>query len=260
MEVGNIAKNNPYKSRIEALIKVWSEITLSNRRDWSREEIIDLLMAEYSKRRIEPLRGKVRPPDIFEKELSSLYFIGKYGLGLFKEFPEIFNGPLMQESKIDDILSKIKEEGINNVRLRHTLGDISKEQLIKILRVPFTGVVLGFVNENVFSAFLDKISSEYPEYKQSIIHYKKFYIAFRVAEAIAKGEIRNKLMKEALKRAMAVRIGAVKNLPSDKYIYTIALEVFKTPTKILKKVLNIQERTKNRQGKIANNNLLKFEP
>ncbi len=260
MGVENIAKNNPYRSRIEALIKVWSEITSSNRRDWTREEIIDLLMAEYFKRRIEPLRGKVRPPDIFEKELSSLYFIGKYGLGLFKEFPEIFNGPLMQESKIDDILLKMKEQGIGNVRLRHALGDISKEQLIKILRVPFTGVVLGFVNENIFSAFLNKVSSEYPEYEQPITNYKKFYIAFRVAEAIAKGEIRNKLMKEALKRAMAVRIGAAKNLPSDKYIYTIALEVFKTPTKVLKKILSIQERTKNKQGEITNNNLLKFEP
>ena len=80
MGVENIAKNNPYRSRIEALIKVWSEITSSNRRDWTREEIIDLLIAEYSKRRIEPLRGKVRPPDIFEKELSSLYFIGKLSL------------------------------------------------------------------------------------------------------------------------------------------------------------------------------------
>jgi len=217
-------------------------------------------MAEYSRRKIEPLRGKARPPDLFEKELSSLYFIGRYGLGLFEEYPEIFNGPLDYELKIDNIAKQLKEQGLEKLSLRNILGDIKKEQLIKVLRVPFTGVILGFLSEEVFTKFLKKILTEYPEYEQTIRNYKKFYIAFRVAEAIAKGEIRNKLMKEALKRAIAVRVEAAKNLPSDKYIYTIAFEVFKVSSKILKKVLSIQESGKKEQNRKANNNLLKFEP
>jgi len=217
-------------------------------------------MAEYSRRKIEPLRGKARPPDLFDKELSSLYFIGRYGLGLFEEYLEIFNGPLDYELKIDNIVKQLKEQGLEKLSLRNILGDIKKEQLIKVLRVPFTGVILGFLSEEVFTKFLKKILTEYPEYEQTIRNYKKFYIAFRVAEAIAKGEIRNKLMKEALKRAIAVRVEAAKNLPSDKYIYTIAFEVFKVPPKILKKVLSIQESGKRKQNRKANSNLLKFEP
>ncbi len=221
---------------------------------------MDLLMAEYSKRRIEPLRGKARPPDIFEKELSSLYFIGRYGLGLFEEYPEIFSGSLDHELRVDNIVKQLKEQGVEKLSLRSILGDIKKEQLIKILRVPFTGVVLGFLSEDIFTKFLEKILIEYPEHEQTIRNYKKFYIAFRVAEAIAKGEIRNKLMKEALKRAIAVRVDAAKNLPSDKYIYTIAFEVFRVPPKILKRVLSVRGESKEEQDEKSSSDLLKFEP
>jgi len=236
---------NPYKTRIEALIKVWSEITSSNRRDWTREELADLVFAEYSRRRIEPLRGKQRPPDIFEKELSSLYFVGKYGLGLIDEYPEIFNGPLALEAKIDELVTKLmKNEDLN---LKQTLGPITKEDLIKILRVPFTGVILGFMEETAFSKFLEKIIKEYPEFEDTIRNYKRFYIAFKLAESIAKREVKNRVAKEALKHAIAVRINSQKNMPSDRYIYIIASEVFKVPSRVLQKILLLQQKKSSSQ-------------
>ncbi len=233
---------NPYKARIEALIRVWSEITSSNRKDWTREELADLVFAEYSKRKIEPLRGKQRPPDIFEKELSSLYFVGKYGLGLASEYPEIFSGPLALETKIDELLAKLAKN--ETLGLKDLLGSVTKEELIKILRVPFTGVVLGFIDETVFSKFLEKIAEEYPEFEDTIRNYKRFYIAFRLAESIAKREIKSKVAKEALKHAIAVRINSQKNMPNDRYVYTIASEVFKVPSKILQKLLSLQQKEK----------------
>ncbi len=234
---------NPYKARIEALIKVWSEITSSNRRDWTREELADLVFAEYSRRKIEPLRGKLRPPDIFEKELSSLYFVGKYGLGLAEECPEIFNGPLALENKVDKLVNDLMNN--ENLSLKQALGTITKDELIKILRVPFTGVVLGFIKEEAFTKFLEELIKEYPEFKDTIRNYKRFYIAFRLAESIAKREIKSKVAKEALKHAIAVRINSQKNMPSDKYIYTIASEVFKIPSRILQKILSLQQRKGN---------------
>jgi len=239
-------RSNPYRSRIEALIKVWSEITSSNRRDWTREELADLVFAEYSKRRIEPLRGKQRPPDIFEKELSSLYYVGKYGLGLSDEYPEIFEGPLSLESKIDKILGKIADN--EDFNLRDYLGDLDKNTLIKILRVPFTGVILGFIDEKLFSVFMNKLTQEYPEFEDTIKNYKRFYIAFKLAESIAKREVRNKVAKEALKHAIAVRINSQKNMPSDKYVYTIASEVFKIPSKILQKILSLHSKQKQQRN------------
>jgi len=235
---------NPYKARIEALIKVWSEITSSNRRDWTREELVDLVFAEYSRRKIEPLRGKLRPPDIFEKELSSLYFVGKYGLGLAKEYPEIFSGPLALESIVDELVDKLVSD--ENLNIKQALGTITKkEELVKILRVPFTGVVLGFIEEEALTKFLEKLIKEYPEFKDTIRNYKKFYIAFRLAEAIAKREIKNRVAKEALKHAIAVKINSQKNMPSDRYIYTIASEVFKIPSRTLQKILSLQQRKSN---------------
>jgi len=239
-------RSNPYRSRIEALIKVWSEITSSNRRDWTREELADLVFAEYSKRRIEPLRGKQRPPDIFEKELSSLYYVGKYGLGLSDEYPEIFEGSLSLESKVDKILGKIADN--EDFNLRDYLGDLDKNTLIKILRVPFTGVILGFIDEKLFSVFMNKLAQEYPEFEDTIKNYKRFYIAFKLAESIAKREVRNKVAKEALKHAIAVRINSQKNMPSDKYVYTIASEVFKIPSKILQKILSLQSKRKQQRN------------
>lgn len=163
------------------------------------------------------------------------------------------------ESNIDNILTTLEKE--SNICLREKFGEISKEKLIKILRVPFTGTILGFIEENVFIKFINSLLHEYPEYENSLRNYMKFYIAFRVAEFIAKGEIKNRVSKEALKHAIAVRIGANKAIPSDKYIYTIASEVLKIPTKILKKVLSINKRRKtDKRFENINNLNLTFGP
>ena len=77
---------NPHARRIEALINVWSRLTHRSNMGLNREELMLMVKEEYRRRRVEPIRGTSRPPDIFEKELSALYAVVKYGLGFSGEY------------------------------------------------------------------------------------------------------------------------------------------------------------------------------
>ncbi|MEM0366487.1 MAG: DUF2192 domain-containing protein, partial [Acidilobaceae archaeon] len=77
-----------------------------------------------------------------------------------------------------------------------------------------------------------------PEKSKTIKNYIKFYIAFKIAEAISNGEVRDRISKEALKHALALEFKLEKRgLPDDSYIRMIAREVFNIPEKILNNIL-----------------------
>ena len=81
----------------------------------------------------------------------------------------------------------------------------------------------------------------FPDMEKTIRKYARFYVAFRTAEAIAKGEIKNKIEKEAFKQSLALRLGLEKIIPDDNYVYIIAREVFKVPDNVLRKILKVKE-------------------
>jgi len=243
--MGVLVMKRTHNRRIEALIEVWSKI-MSVNKNWSREEIVNLLRDVYMKRRIEPLRGLSRPSDIYEKELASLFFVGKYGLGLLEDYKDVFYGALGFESKVEEVIEKIIE--VNNASEARKIisefisgdnGDsgIDGNTLAKILRIPFTGVILGFWPEEKFIKVINIMSNAFPELESTLRKYVKFYIAFRTAEAIAKGELRSSKVKEAYKRALSVKLGFPKNVPGDHYVFTIAREVFNVSERILQRVL-----------------------
>lgn len=242
--VGVLVMRRTHNRRIEALIEVWSKI-MSVNKSWSREEIINLLRDVYMKRRIEPLRGLSRPSDIYEKELASLFFVGKYGLGLLEDYKDVFYGALGFELKVEEVIEKIIE--VNNASEAKKIisefistnnnSSIDGNTLAKILRIPFTGVILGFWPEEKFIKVINIISNAFPELESTLRKYVKFYIAFRTAEAIAKGELRSSKVKEAYKRALSVKLGFPKNVPGDHYVFTIAREVFNVNERVLQRVL-----------------------
>ena len=252
-----------HNKRIEALIEVWSKI-MSINKSWTREELINLLKEVYMKRRIEPLRGLSRPSDIYEKELASLFFVGKYGLGLLEDYKDVFYDALGFESKVEEAIEKmINLEDVNEVKkiINEILGNnnnasINGNTLARILRIPFTGVILGFWPEEKLIKIINIINKAYPELENIIRKYVKFYIAFRTAEAIAKGELRTPKVKEAYKRALSVKLGFPKNVPGDYYVFTIAREVFNVSERILSRVLPKVVEQNRRNTRKSNKDLL----
>jgi len=251
-----------HNRRIEALIEVWSKI-MSINKSWSREELISLLKDVYLRRRIEPLRGLSRPSDIYEKELASLFFVGKYGLGLSEDYKDVFYDALGFETKVEEAVNKVIEmDNVDEAKkvIKEVAGvdnesSIDGNTLARILRIPFTGVILGFWPEEKFIKIISVINKAFPELENTIRKYVKFYIAFRTAEAIAKGEIRSPKVKEAFKRALSVKLGFPKNVPGDHYVFTIAREVFNVREKILQKVLP-KATAQNRRNNKGNRDIL----
>ncbi len=72
-----------YKPKVKALTDIWS-IIMQKPDSYNREKAKILLEEKYKKEGILPFRG-FNANDVYEKELSSLYVIGKYGLGLMRK-------------------------------------------------------------------------------------------------------------------------------------------------------------------------------
>ncbi len=242
--MGVKGSRNPYRKKINVLVDLWTKIIEYYAEGGaSRKEIEELLRKYYEEKRVVPFKGKATPEDLYDKELTSLYVVGKYGLGLDKEYREIFDEVFYHEKTYERIIELLlrEEHGARELILNLLGGSLEPNTLARILRVMFTMVVLGFRKEEEFYKLLRVFANYFPEHKDTLRKYTRFYIAFRVAEAIAKGEVKNKVSKEALKQSLALRIGFERSIPDDKYIYTIAREVFKVPQKILKNTLNIEE-------------------
>ena len=237
-------QRNPYRKKINTLVDLWTKIIEYYAEGGvKRKEIEELLRKYYEERRITPFKGKATPEDLYDKELTSLYIVGKYGLGLDKEYREIFDEVFYHEETFERIIELIlrEEHGVRELVLNLLGGSLEPNTLARILRVMFTMVILGFRKEEELHKLLRKFAEYFPEHKDTLRKYTRFYIAFRVAEAIAKGEVKNRVSKEALKQSLALRIGFEKSIPDDKYVYSIAKEVFKVPSKILKNILNVEE-------------------
>ena len=109
-----------------------------------------------------------------------------------------------------------------------------------MLRIAFTKTILGFDTEESFIGILKRVREAFPEEERTVRNYVRYYIAFKTAEAIARGEIRNRVLKEAYKQALSARIGFEKAIPSDDYIKDIAVHVFNVPEHILSRILSLK--------------------
>jgi len=69
----------PHKNRIQAAVTILSELT-KQLDSIDRAKAVSVLKSMYESRKIQPIRGKSQPPDLYDKEMATLYVIGKYGL------------------------------------------------------------------------------------------------------------------------------------------------------------------------------------
>lgn len=242
---------SPHKKRLQIAVSLLSELTKSPQPP-SRQEVVDMLRKAYEKSRLQPIRGTAIPPDIYDKEMSTLYVVGKYGLLLHEEYPKLFAEVFYKEEAYEKALELITngnyEEARKLLKESSASGYIDSNTVARMLRIPLTKLVLGFMKEEEFAKILHDVSAAIPEERKTVENYARFFIAFKIAEGIYRGEIKNREYKEALKKALAIRLGFPRSVPSDSYIEAIAESVFGISPEVLGKVLKVKEEAKEGEG------------
>ncbi len=226
--------------RVKLLVDVWGTIAISERAP-TRDEVVELLKQKYSEYGIEPIKGAASPPDLFEKELISLYIVGKYGLGIDEDMGEIVSRVFTNEQKYEEAIRYVKElYSINELRdkiisLFNRIPDSAT--ISKVLRFAFTLHYLGFESEDLVIEALRKLHEAFPELRDTIKRFARFFIASKIAEAIAKGTVKNWIEKEAYKQALALKIGLQRVLPDDEYVRKVSEALFALTPRKLNKIL-----------------------
>ena len=198
-------ERNPYRKRIKVLVEILNNI-LHRSNEVNRRDVVELLRKTYEKHGIKPLKGKANPPDLFDKELSSLYVVGKYGLGFDQDYPELFRKIFYIEEVFEQAIEYIIVG--EHTKARDLLKTVSPSNVVdsntiaRMLRIPFTKLLMGFLSEEEFSKILIKTRETIPEEERTVKNYVRFYIAFKIAESIYRGEVRSKNFKEALKLSL----------------------------------------------------------
>ena len=212
-----------HRRRIEAAIDIWSMILKD--RFGSREELVKYLRKVYERASLEPIRGRSKL-NAYDKELVTVYLVGKYGLGIdYNEYEGVVERLLGLEARCERALDEILAGAPAREAILRHLGSLSEDAVFRVIRLAYVAALLEFRREEDLIRLLARLEEEFPEYEKKLKGFKKYYVAFRIAEAIAAGEIRNRLEKEAYKHALCMRLNAAKLAPPDDQIRFIATEI-----------------------------------
>lgn len=226
-----------YKDRIKVINELWGKI-LDNWKSLNRDQLVDLLKIAYERNNIKPFRG-FKANNLYEKELISLYVVGKDGLGLYEDYKEAFDKLLSNEETYDEISSLILE----SPERAYEKANSDKDMLARALRIIFTEVIFSFTDESKLSAALRKLDSSQDDgIKHTAKSFARFYTAFKLAEGIAEGKIRDKMNYIAMKKAISINIGINYPLPKANYVALISQEVFNVKPKVIKKILELSQK------------------
>lgn len=230
----------PHKKRVQIAVALLSDL-IKQIDELDRAKAVDILKNTYQLRKLEPIRGKSQPPDIYDKEMTTLYVIGKLGLSLHLEYPDLFEKVFFIEETLDSAIEDIMNNNVNEAREKikkvSSSGVIDSNTIARLLRVPLTKYILGFMTEDGFREILHKVLVTFPEEEKTVRNYARFFIGFKLAESIYKGEIKTRGEKEAYKKALAIRLGFPKSTPGDEYVKAIAESVFNINVKKLSRIL-----------------------
>jgi len=230
-----------YKPKVKALTDIWS-IIMQKPDSYNREEAKILLEEKYKKEGILPFRG-FNANDVYEKELSSLYVIGKYGLGLDEEAESLFSRVFYVEENYEKIETIIRH---GNPKGAFEAAERSKDSLARSLRLLFTMVVFSLAEEDILLNDLRTLfNSDTDEIKHTAKSFSRFYTAFRLAEGIAEGTIRDKYTFIASKKAISIKIGIDYPLPREDYVALISSNVFDVKDKVINRVLGVKVPQRN---------------
>ncbi|MEZ0393518.1 MAG: DUF2192 domain-containing protein [Desulfurococcaceae archaeon] len=233
-------KGTPYGKRVRLAVSLLSDV-LKDLENLDRAKVVEMLRREYARLRLSPIMGSASPQDIYDKEMATLYVVAKYGLRLDEDHPELFDRVFYIEEALEKALEHMLEgrsgEGAEILRRLSPSGTVDGNVVARLLRIPMTKYLLGFSSEEEFAKALKAVERAVPEEARTVGNFARFFVAFKLAESIARGEVRNRTYKEALKRALAFRIGFPKSTPSDRYVASIATRVFGVPKELCDELL-----------------------
>ncbi len=238
-------KTSDDNKRVQILMDIWNKIIdlWESGKTLTRGEVIKMLKESYKEADLVPIKGASNPPDLFDKELASLYIIGKCGMGLDTQYPEIFDNIFVREERYERAIEILLAEPSGKAREKIVAllgGKIDDNEIARMLRLKLTQVYFGFVNEDSLLDLLKALIRTFPELEKLVSKYIRFYIALKVARAIALGEIKDRVTKEALKQATALKMSWLRGIiPDDNYIAIIAKDLFKVPKKTLRNTLQL---------------------
>ncbi|EHP68579.1 MAG: DUF2192 domain-containing protein [Metallosphaera yellowstonensis] len=224
-----------YRERMKILTDLWGHI-LNEWESLTRDSLLSLVQEYYEKNEIRPFRG-FKSTNLYEKELITLYVVGKEGLGLYEDYRQVFEKLLPNEEKYNQVAKIIFEKGAEEAYLE---AGSDKDVLARALRLIFTEVIFSFSDEAKLIQSLRILhSSTNDAIKHTAKSFSRFYTAFRLAESIAEGLIRDKMNYIAMKKAIAINIGIDYPLPKSSYVALISKEVFNVNQKLIRKVLEV---------------------
>ena len=224
--------------RIEACISLISSILKGDVR--SRRDAVKLLEELYETYGVEPIRGRTKI-NIFDKEMCTVYLVAKYGLGLsYEEYRKMYERIFYVELGAERAADRIRA-GEDPVRVvSEELGEANENNIFRVARLEATGVFLEFKREDRLIELLRRLEEAFPDLRHKINGFRRFYIAFRVAQEIAAGGIRNRLEKEAFKHALCIKLNAVRAAPSDEFVREIAVNVLKAEESFVNNALSLK--------------------
>ena len=227
-----VGKSRDVQRRLALLMDLWNDILekWESGEKLTRERVVDMLREAYSKEKISPLRGASIPEDLYDKEMASLYVVGKYGMGLEEIYPKLFDEIFKNEIKYDRAINILLTEDPETARDKVSVilgGRLDDNTIARMFRLKFTEVYFGFSDEESLVNLLKAFAKAFPEKERIAAKYARFYIAFKVAASIYRGDVRDRITKEALKQASALSFSDFQgSIPDDSYIEKIAVGVF----------------------------------
>ena len=246
-------RSDDVSRRLQVLMDVWNKLIelWEAGEGLTREKAVELLRKAYEEEKLSPIRGANVPPDLYDKEMASLYVIGKYGMGLDVQYPRLFSEVFAREIRYEEaiafLLTADPEEAREKIPL--LLGKLDDNELARMLRLKLTEVYFGFSDETALLNLLKALAKALPEKERIAVKYARFYTALKVARAIAEGEARDRLTKESLKQATALKISSLRGvIPDDKYIGVIAKELYRVPKRVLRNVLQLEGNKKRKKN------------
>jgi Uncharacterized protein conserved in archaea len=209
----------------------------------SRSALVAELQALYKERNIEPLRGRSKE-GVYDKEIATVYLVGIYGAGVLS--PGDFDNIFYIENKAMEAIEVIKSvtevippeaRDLLKKKTEEIKGKSTEDKVFRVLRVVFTGTLLGYYPEMLLVKSLKTYETAYPELSERLVNYAAFYSAYKIAEDIALGRIRTPDDLKIQKYTYCLKLGFQRCKPSDKLIAEVASSVYKVSRSVLAKLL-----------------------
>lgn len=219
---------NIRRKRVIALVNSWSKIISEN--ITTREQAIEILKKSYEETGAEPIRGSSVSPDLFDKDMASLYIVGKWGLGIDKELSKevlekIFSIEIAVEKIIDSLRKTTSYEDFCR-EFEEICKNLDERLVARMLRYAFTLYYFGFIDRQEFFDILRKTYTVLKPLEETVKRFTKFVIAYEVSRKISENEIKNRTNLNMIKNLVALDIGIPHTVPTTKYIIDVAQHFF----------------------------------